>query len=289
MLASEYRILLLLIMCLAILVNWKSGINVRNAGISKGEQRQPWIVAIHRSCRLRAIPLTLALLLLTDNTFAGDFSGTVSLTSDYFWRGYSKSNGKASLQANAEYVADSGLYGGLWVASIDFNEPAASDASRVEWLPYVGYSFKSDNDWVMDFQLVRYIYDEELFNKKSDYTELYGFLHYRDVWTMEVSVADDTYNLGATSANIQLNGRYPLTSQSQAAGGLGYYRAIDFLNYDYVYWNLGYTYNYSRNFSVDARYFGTREGSRYKPHRYSWRRGLEIEDSRYVLTFSWSY
>src|SRR5690606_20586616 len=97
---------------------------------------------------------------------AGDFSSTVSLTSDYFWRGYSKSNGKASLQANAEYVADSGLYGGLWVASIDFNEPAGSDRSQVEWLPYVGYSLKSDDNWVIDFQLVRYIYDDELFDRK---------------------------------------------------------------------------------------------------------------------------
>jgi len=213
----------------------------------------------------------------------------VLLTSDYFWRGYSKSNGEPSLQVNAEYVADSGFYGGLWIAGIDFNEPAGSGKSQVEWLPYVGYSFKSDDEWVLDFQLVQYIYDDELFNRKSDYSELYGFLHYRDVWTLEVSVADDTYNRDAASANIQVNGRYPLTPRSQAAGGLGYYRAIDVLDYDYLYWNLGYTYNYSRHFSVDARYFGTWQGSQYKPHHYFGRRGLEIVNSRYVLTFSLSY
>ena len=241
---------------------------MRNAGTSGVKQGLLSVVATHWLCPLRAISLALGLLVLTNKVFAGNFSGTVSLTSDYFWRGYSKSDGKASLQVNAEYVANGGLYGGLWAASIDFNEPADSGRSQVEWLPYVGYSFKSDNDWVMDFQLVRYIYDDDLFNRKSDYSEFYGFLHYRDVWTMEISVADDTYNLDATSANIQFNGRYPLTPKSQAAGGLGYYRAIDFLDYDYLYWNLGYTYNYSRNFSVDARYFGTSQGSRYKPHHY---------------------
>jgi uncharacterized protein (TIGR02001 family) len=252
-------------------------------------QGQPWVAATHWLRPLRAIPLTLGLLLLTNKVFAGDLSGTVSLTSDYFWRGYSKSNGKPSLQVNAEYVANGGFYGGLWAASIDFNEPADSGRSQVEWLPYVGYSFNSDNDWVIDFQLVRYIYDDDLFNRKSDYSEFYGFLHYRDVWTMEISVADDTYNLDATSANIQFNGRYPLTPKSQVAAGMGYYHAIDFLDYDYLYWNLGYTYNYSRNFSVDARYFSTWQGSRYKPYHYFGRRGLEIENSRYVLTFSWSY
>lgn len=223
------------------------------------------------------------------NAFGGDFSGTASFTSDYFWRGYSKSNGNASLQLNAEYVAASGLYGGLWVASIDFNEPAYLSGAKVEWLPYVGYSFKSDNDWVLDFQLVHYLYDDELFNRKSDYTEFYGFLHFRDVWTMEVSVADDTYNLDATSANIQINGRYPLTPRSQAAAGVGYYHAINFLDYDYLYWNLGYTYNYSRNIALDARYFGTSQGSRYKPNHYFGKQGLEVDNSRYVLTFSWSY
>jgi predicted porin len=106
---------------------------------------------------------------------------------------------------------------------------------------------------------------------------------------MEVSFADDTYNLDASSANIQFNSRYPLTSSSLVAGGLGYYHAIDVLDYDYLYWNLGYTYNFSRNFSVDARYFGTREGSRYEPHHYFGRQGLEIENSRYVLTFSLDY
>jgi len=255
--------------------------NSSNTGTSRTKQGQPRVVVAHRlRSLLRAIPLTAALLLPSAEILAGDFSGTVSLTSDYFWRGYSKSNGEASLQVNAEYVADSGLYAGLWAASIDFNEPADSGSSRVEWLPYVGYSFKSDNDWILDFQLVRYIYDDKLFNRESDYTEFYGFLHYRDVWTLEVSVADDTYNLDATSANIQLNGRYPLTPKSQAAGGLGYYRSIEFLDYDYLYWNLGYTYNYSRHFSADARYFGTWEGSRYKPHRYFGRRGLAIEASR---------
>ena len=106
---------------------------------------------------------------------------------------------------------------------------------------------------------------------------------------MEVSVANDTYNLGASSANIQFNGRYSLTPKSQAAAGVGYYHSIEFLDYDYVYWNAGYTYNYSRNFSVDGRYFGTREGSRYKPHHYFGRRRPEIDNSRYVLTFSLNY
>jgi uncharacterized protein (TIGR02001 family) len=263
-------------------------INLRQAGTGKKPGQRSGTASPGLKLP-RAIALTLGLSLLSINALAGDFSGSVSLTSDYFWRGYSKSNGQVSLQANAEYVADSGLYGGLWVASVDFNEPAATDAAQVEWLPYVGYSFKSDNDWVLDFQLVRYIYDEKLFNRESDYSEFYGFLHYRDVWTMEVAVADDTYNLDATSANIQVNGRYPLTPKSQASGGLGYYRAIDFLDYDYLYWNLGYTYNYSRRFSIDARYFGTWQGSRYQPHRYFGRQGLDIENSRYVLTFSWSY
>jgi hypothetical protein len=83
-----------------------------NADTSRIKQGQPSVAATHWLRPLRVIPLTLGLLSLTDNVLAGDFSGTVLLTSDYFWRGYSKSNGEVSFQLNAEYVAEGGLYGG---------------------------------------------------------------------------------------------------------------------------------------------------------------------------------
>ena len=236
---------------------------------------------------LPAIKLLLALIFAASPAFAGEFVGSIQLTSDYFWRGYSKSAGNPSLQLNAEYDTDSGVYGGLWAAKVDFNRAGRGGKDQTEWSPYAGYSFKSDSDWVLDLQLARYLYNPDVFNTDADYNEYYAFLHYRDYWTFELSVADDAYNRGANPVNFQANGRYPLGPKSTLSAGAGYYKYRDINDYDYTYWNLGYSRSLTHSLAVDVRYFGDRRTLEQNFFRHP--AGQTPRAQRVVLTFSWSY
>ena len=240
------------------------------------------------SSLLPAISLLLALLIAASPAQAGDFVGSVQLTSDYFWRGYTKSAGDPSWQVNSEYVTDSGAYAGLWVAQVDFNRPGGN-GNQTELTPYVGYSFQSDTDWVLDLQLARYVYNPDIFNTDADYNEYYAFLHYRDYWTFELSVADDAYNRDANPVNFQVNGRYPLGPKSNLSAGAGYYRYRAINDYDYLYWNVGYSRSLTRSLALDLRYFGDRRTLEQNFLRHLGVSGQVPRTQRLVLTFSWSY
>ncbi|MEO1474307.1 MAG: TorF family putative porin, partial [Pseudomonadota bacterium] len=49
----------------------------------------------------------------------GEFSGNVTLTSDYVWRGISQSNEDLAIQGGFDY-ANGMFYAGTWASSIDF-------------------------------------------------------------------------------------------------------------------------------------------------------------------------
>lgn len=240
--------------------------------------------------RLFVPGLALALLAAAGAAWAGDYVATVQVTSDFFWRGLSKSAGNPSWQVNAEYVADSGFYGGLWAAKVDFNRQSRGGVEdQTEWFPYVGYSFKSDSDWVLDLQYARYIYNPDIFATDADYSEYYAFLHFRDIWTFELAVAEDAYNRGAKLVNAQVNGRYPLGPKSQLSAGVGYFLYRDLNDYDYLYWNVGVSHSLTRHLAVDARYFGDRRLLERNFFRHVGAPAEVTDQPRYVLTFSWSY
>ncbi len=216
------------------------------------------------------------------------FNASLTLTSDFFWRGYSKSDDGPSLQANAEYssnIAGSGYFLGAWVAEVDFTDGDRADASRWELVPYFGWSQAVADDYRLDVQLSRYIYDERIFGKGADYYELYVFAHYRDIVTAEFAYAPDSYDIGEDTFNYQLIGRYPLLAMLEVSAGVGFFRAVDLYEYDYWYWNLGVTWHIE-HFAVDVRYFGSAEVNEKHLERSFWVRELPFEKAEMILTIS---
>lgn len=75
--------------------------------------------------------------LADDSLIPGEFSGSVTLTSEYAFRGIVQSDEHPALQGSISYEHDSGFYAGVWGSSVDFND--GSEAT-VEMDPHAGFA-----------------------------------------------------------------------------------------------------------------------------------------------------
>lgn len=218
-----------------------------------------------------------------------DFSATLLGTTNYTWRGFTKSENKPALQANIDYEHTSGLYIGTSASTVNFGDAGFSDRSNVEITPYLGWTASPDDDWRFDLQFQRYIYDGKIFNNESDYNELYVFLHYRDLLTTRISVSPDYYDRERPAADFGIAGRYPVTEQINFSAGAGYSLARDVLEYDYLYWNAGISWYHSYG-ALDLRYTqSTFFNEKELPDRDRWAFEPEHLGPTIVFTVSFGY
>jgi uncharacterized protein (TIGR02001 family) len=210
----------------------------------------------------------MAVLFYHSNCVYAEIHGTITGTTNYVWRMYSKSNNKPAIQANLDYQHSIGFYTGVTVSSFNlgpselefpdfpFNFP---NLAQVEFIPYIGWSFKFADDWRIDLQYSRYMYDGSIYSiKNGDYSEFYLFLHFKDFLTAQASYAVDFYGIKSDSFFYEATGRYPITDFLQISGTWGYAQTKNVLLDDYEYWNIGFTGTY-KFISLDLRYHDARE------------------------------
>jgi len=196
--------------------------------------------------------LTAAILLLHFQHAGADVHATVTAMSENIGKGFSKSAGDFSGQVNLDYQHDSGFYLGANTAYVNFGD-SNSDAAHVEITPYAGWTFKLSDDWRLDGQWSRYLYDGKIFGLPSDYNDMSLFVHFRDVLSASVSFSEDYYQRGHAAANYELTGRYPVTDFLELSSGVGYTQAKQALEYDYLYWNAGVS-GFYKFVTLDLRY-----------------------------------
>lgn len=154
--------------------------------------------------------LTLLLAFTMTPLFAG-VSGSMALTSDYFFRGESQTMGSSALQGGVDYN-NGGFYAGVWASTVDLGMD-----TEMEYDFYSGYAVALD-DLAIDVGVIQYNYDgemdsvEEYFivmnyawmsfgfwfdqdNSDSDYTEIevnLPFITFADVSFRHGEFGDDT-------------------------------------------------------------------------------------------------
>lgn len=197
--------------------------------------------------------LYLHCILLYSSIGFAEIHGSATATSNYVWRGYSKSDGDFAFQVNLDYEHSSGFYVGTSASTVDFGDRGFSDRAQFEITPYLGWTFSLSDEWRMDLQWTRYLYDGKIFGEDSDYNEFYGLLHYRDLFTARVSFSENFYNRNHAAADFELTGRYPLTDWLEFSSGVGYSLTKDSIEYDYLYWNAGLS-AYYKFVVLDFRY-----------------------------------
>ncbi len=196
------------------------------------------------------------LIFCVSMTGHADFSGSVTATTDYIWRGYSKSDRKPALQTNIDYEFKSGIYLGAFVSTINFNDDEFKNPSRIEFKPYAGFAYALSDDWRFNIEWTRYIFNGKIFGQTVDYNEFYLYGHFRDLLTVNFGFSENGYQQNHISFNSEVSGRYPIAEAVELSGTLGYSNQTKVLNYDdFVYLNFGLAWYASRNLGLDLRYY----------------------------------
>ena len=198
----------------------------------------------------------LLAVILPLSAWADGLSIVASISNYYFYRGYSKTADSPSIRANLDYSLPSGFYAGVWLSRLDIQEKSYSDPSEIELYPYVGFSYKLNDDWRLDTAISRYIFDGRLMGRYSDFNEYSAAIHFRDLVSARIDFSDNLYHRGKAGLNYELSGRYPILDVLKVSAGAGYNQTVSVLEYDTLYWNFGFTFFY-KYVALDVRYIDT--------------------------------
>jgi uncharacterized protein (TIGR02001 family) len=132
-----------------------------------------------------------ALLLLPSFAVQSDTSGTVALSSDYFWRGISQNAGNPALSLGYE-IKDNGFYAGIWGSQVDYG-----DETSIEYDLYAGYALAITDDLSVTGGMIQYNWDTNLDilvdghgqNTHEQYEEVFAKARYK---TMSVAYYVET-------------------------------------------------------------------------------------------------
>ena len=100
----------------------------------------------------KLLPL-LAVAIFAPLTYA-DFSGSVGVSSDYFWRGVSQNDGNNAIDLHLNYQGE-GFYVGAWGSQVDFG----NEVER-EYDYYAGYALAVSDKMAIDVGVIQYTYDK---------------------------------------------------------------------------------------------------------------------------------
>lgn len=233
----------------------------------------------HRVPRTRTAALLLALLGIADAQ-AGSTTGSVTVTSDYLFRGVTQTNRKPALQGGVTWTADSGFYAGGWGSSISWladSDPAVS--SQVELDGFVGYAGTfGDSGVAFDVGANYYWYPSDYpagFNS-PDTLELYAGVTWKILGAKYYHSTTDLFGVPDSkgSGALDLSANWEFTPGWILNAGVGKQWVRHNGASDYAYWKLGATRAFDNGFSVAAAYNDT---------------DLDGLDDAFVLTLSKSF
>ena len=146
----------------------------------------------------------LALTVLAAPLARAEVSSTITLASDYDFRGITQTARDPALQASLDWSSESGFYLGAWVSNVDFGEGTKAD---IEWDLLGGYSGSIGEHGGFDIGYVQYGFNPS--GDKVDFGEFYAGLSYKAI-SGKFWYADDFGNTGDSATYIEVNAEIPL-------------------------------------------------------------------------------
>ena len=194
-----------------------------------------------------------------------NWSGSVSLTSDYRFRGISQTDRNPAVQGGIQYTGSQGIYVGAWASNVEF----ASDVST-EIDVYAGYTYAIDDKTAVSGQFIYYWYPNANNGEETNYWEVSAKLeHQLDMAGLYLEVAyapaqaSDAYSKslsikGGVEAGVVDS--LPLFSDGlSVSANLGHQGFDDNTLVgleDYMFYDIGATAT-AGAFSLDVRYINT--------------------------------
>jgi uncharacterized protein (TIGR02001 family) len=159
--------------------------------------------------------LILAALAIPGVAMAEDspFSGNVSLTTDYLYRGVTQTNHNGAIQGGFDYAHPSGFYAGVWGSNISW---LGGTGSSLELDTYAGYSAGFATDFTYNVGVLRYNYSGDYVVpgtlEKANTNEIYGSIGWK---MLSAKYSRSTGNLfgvpdSSGSGYLELNASYTI-------------------------------------------------------------------------------
>jgi len=121
---------------------------------------------------------------------ASPFTGNMSITSDYRFRGLSQTGKKPAIQGGFDYANANGIYLGTWLSNVSGNQYPSGSSLEMDF--YGGYKFEAAKDVGIDLGLIHIYYPGVSITAntpfavsipgttgKADTTEIYAGLSYK--------------------------------------------------------------------------------------------------------------
>lgn len=207
-----------------------------------------------RPARRAAVGLAglLCLAATVPVAIAGEFSATVTATTEYIYLGQSLSGGNPALQAGIDYEHASGLFTGAWASTIDIAN--LGGRRDLELVYYLGYGFSPATALDVSATVLRYTYPGQSTYFDYDYTELVVSATVFDRHSLEAGFSDDVYGYGADGRYAELRSDWDLRSAWVFSAGFGYNMLEDQGTSNYWYGDVGVSARLGR-FMFDIRYY----------------------------------
>jgi uncharacterized protein (TIGR02001 family) len=197
-------------------------------------------------------------------------TGSISLTSDYLFRGVSQTNQEPALQGGIEYAHDSGFYVGAWGSNISWlsDTVVVGDdiSSSLELDGYLGYRGKAGEIFSYDVGVLTYYYPGDYpsgFNSPNT-TEIYlgGTLAPSETVSIGLKYSYAVTDLfgyadsdGSGYIDANLNWTFQPGWTLNLHGGKQWIENNE--AFEYTDWKLGVTKTFESGFSVAAAYSDT--------------------------------
>ncbi len=216
---------------------------------------------------------------------AGDFGGSIGVTSDYFYRGVSQSQGNPALQADLHYRSG-GWSAGVWSSRADMTR---DEAPATEIDLYIRRDWTLGNDWDLGVALTHYTYPDDPRTYSYDYDEVIATAGYRSRLFGTIAFSPNytghaqgrwAFNENATS--YELTAVQPVVGKLSASAGLGYYDLPASLDANYWFWNVGVACSFGRAL-LSVAYIDT-DRPRESGHGYE-----TVPDGQWTGSLAWRF
>lgn len=187
---------------------------------------------------------------------AGEFSSTITATSDYDFRGVSLSAKDPALQVSVDWAADNGIYVGAWASNIDYGDDVDGD---LELDLYAGFAGETGGGLGYDLGIVWYTYpgssSSATKEKILDYPEIYagvsfGAFELKQWYTNDYGGSDLDGLYTEANASFELPAGFGLNLHA------GYNYGDIFDGFEYLDYAVGVGYTLG-NFDLELKYTGT--------------------------------
>lgn len=183
---------------------------------------------------------------------AAQFTGNVSLTSDYVWRGSSQTREEPAIQGGFKYAHGSGLYASVWGSNVKFRP---DNGATSEFDIALGWSGKLSQDWALDVYYLRYQYHGS--DVGLNWNEVNAAVTWRDNYWLSVGHSTNAMASKTRGIYALVGARYPINESWRVEGTLARYFLDSAYADSYTHGSIGAVWAFKAPFEARLTLHGT--------------------------------